>query len=83
MVQQNPSPLDTSRPGVVSSSDVDKEAASARRGKASKPEGVRGQNVKKARGMDRGVGNTPHEAGTDQKVEDAKRTQNQTKPDHT
>lgn len=72
MVQQNPSPLDTSRPGVVSSQDVHKEAASAPRSQASKPEGVRGQNVKKARGMEpEPCGH--NEAGTDQKVEDSKR----------
>ena len=32
-----------------------------------------GQNVKQARGMNKDVGHSPNEAGTDQKVEDAKK----------
>ena len=36
-------------------------------------EGMPGQGVKQARGMNKGVGHSPNEAGTDQKVEDAKR----------
>ena len=36
-------------------------------------EGMPGQNVKQARGMNKGVGHSPNEAGTDQKVEDAKK----------
>jgi hypothetical protein len=79
MTQQNPSPLNTARPGSVSASAVDKAEASAKRSTASEPEGVRGQNVKKARGLDRNTGNSPNEAGTDMKVEDAKRTRNQQK----
>jgi hypothetical protein len=36
-------------------------------------EGMPGQDVKQARGMNKGVGHSPNEAGTDQKVEDAKK----------
>ena len=36
-------------------------------------EGMPGQNVKQARGMNKDVGHSPNEAGTDQKVEDAKK----------
>ena len=36
-------------------------------------EGLPGQNVKQARGMNKDVGHSPNEAGTDQKVEDAKK----------
>lgn len=72
MAQQNPSPLDTSRPGVVSPSDVNKEASSAKRAKNSEPEELRGDDVKKARGINpEPCGH--NEAGTDQKVEDSRR----------
>jgi hypothetical protein len=72
MAQQNPSPLDTSRPGVVSPSDVNKETSSAKRAIGSEPEELRGDNVKKARGINpEPCGH--NEAGTDQKVEDSKR----------
>lgn len=36
-------------------------------------ESARGQDLKKARGLDKDKGHSPNEAGTDQKVEDAKR----------
>lgn len=36
-------------------------------------EKVRGQDTKKARGLDKNVGKSPNEAGTDQKVDDAKK----------
>jgi hypothetical protein len=72
MAQQNPSPLDTSRPGVISPSDVDKQVASAKRVADSDTEELRGDDVKKARGLKpEACGH--HEAGTDQKVEDSKR----------
>lgn len=71
MAQQNPSPLDTSRPGIVSPSDVDKETSSARR-KGTEHEELRGDNVKKARGI-RSEPSGHNEAGTDQKVEDSRR----------
>jgi hypothetical protein len=35
--------------------------------------GQRGSDVKHARGLDRNAGRSPHESGTDQRVEDAKR----------
>lgn len=35
--------------------------------------GQRGSDVKHARGLDRNAGHSPHESGTDQRVEDAKR----------
>lgn len=38
---------------------------------------LRGQDTKKARGMD-DAGHSPNEAGTDQKVEDAKREKSKT-----
>lgn len=72
MAQQNPSPLDVSRPGVVSNAEVNKEKSSARRGTAPLPDEVRGEDLKKARGME----SAPcghNEEGTDQKVADAKR----------
>ncbi len=37
-------------------------------------EAKRGQDVKEARGLKRDAGRSPHEAGTDQRVEDAKKT---------
>lgn len=36
-------------------------------------QGMPGQDVKQARGMNKDVGHSPNEAGTDQKVEDAKK----------
>ena len=36
-------------------------------------EDMPGHNVKQARGMNKDVGHSPNEAGTDQKVEDAKK----------
>lgn len=42
-------------------------------------EGIRGQDVKQARGMNRDAGHSPNEAGTDQKVEDAKKNRHNTK----
>lgn len=72
MAQQNPSPLDVSRPGVVSNVEVEKEKSSARRGSAPEPEEVRGEDLKKARGIEPAPCGH-NEAGTDQKVEDAKR----------
>jgi hypothetical protein len=73
MTQQNPSPLDTSRPGSVSAADVQKETAAARKSANPEPESVRGEDLKKARGLNRDAGHSRNEAGTDQKVEDAKR----------
>jgi hypothetical protein len=35
--------------------------------------GQRGNDVKRARGMSPDAGHSPHESGTDQRVEDAKR----------
>lgn len=36
-------------------------------------ENVPGKDVKKARGLDKDAGHSPNEAGTDQRVEDAKK----------
>lgn len=36
-------------------------------------ESVRGQDLKKARGLNNDKGHSPNEVGTDQKVEDAKK----------
>ena len=72
MAQQNPSPLDTSRPGIVSQAEVQKEFASAGAEEDKAPEEVRGVDVKKARGLDSDACGH-NEAGTDQKVEDSKR----------
>jgi hypothetical protein len=72
MAQQNPSPLDTSRPGVVSPSDVDKETSSARSTADPEPEELPGDDVKKARGI-KPAPCGHNEAGTDQKVEDSRR----------
>ncbi|HYD33748.1 MAG TPA: hypothetical protein VEA39_04185 [Methylophilaceae bacterium] len=71
MAQQNPSPLDTSRNGVVSQAQVQKELASAHTEEAA-PEELRGVDVKKARGLEPAACGH-NEAGTDQKVEDSKR----------
>jgi hypothetical protein len=38
-----------------------------------------GQDLKQARGMNRNVGHSPNEAGTDQRVEDAKRERHNTR----
>jgi hypothetical protein len=72
MAQQNPSPLNTSRPGIVSQDQVQKEFASAVADEEAAPEEVRGVDVKKARGLEPAPCGH-NEAGTDQKVEDSKR----------
>jgi hypothetical protein len=51
------------------SSPMTKEAP----GDATQDEGVRGHDLKKSRGLNRNAGRSPNEAGTDQKVEDAKK----------
>ena len=71
MTQQNPSPLDTSRPGVVSKFEVDKEISSTKRQTSPELESVRGQDLKKARGMEGELKRGQNEPGTDEKVEDA------------
>ena len=42
-------------------------------------EKLRGEDVKEARGLNKDVGHSPNEAGTDQKVEDAKRARHDRK----
>lgn len=42
-------------------------------------ETVRGQDLKEARGYGKDVGHSPNEAGTDQLVEDAKKSRQNTK----
>jgi hypothetical protein len=51
------------------SSPMTKEAP----GDATQDGNVRGQDLKKARGLNKDKGHSPNEAGTDQKVEDAKK----------
>lgn len=71
MTQQNPSPLDTSRPGIVSKFEVDKEISSTKRQTSPELESVRGQDLKKARGINQKTRRDHHEAGTDEKINDA------------
>lgn len=74
MAQQNPSPLHTERPGMVSRTDVDQESSSADGAAAPDTEEIRGADLKKARGLDKASQPCGHnEAGTDQKVGDSKR----------
>lgn len=57
----------TSSPRGTKPQDAEeKEAESLRKG--------RGQDVKKARGLGEKAGESPHEAGTDQRVKDAKKS---------
>jgi len=51
--------------GSIPQSAEEKEAERLRKG--------RGQDLKQVRGLNDKAGNSPHEAGTDQRVEDAKK----------
>lgn len=72
MATQVPSQTSTPR-GSASSASKQSELESLRDREAAEQEEITGQDVKAARGLGKNTGNSPHEAGTDQRVEDAKR----------
>lgn len=65
MAQQHPSTV---------GSPHDSRSVAAEEKQSTQQSSRRGQDVKKARGMNEEIGKSPHEAGTDQRVEDAKKS---------
>jgi hypothetical protein len=72
MAQPTPSQSATPR-GKMPSASKDTELDEVRNGEAVEQEEIPGQDVREARGLSRAAGSSPNEAGTDQRVEDAKR----------
>lgn len=72
MAQPTPSQIGSPR-GKAQSAFKETELDALQSPEASEQEYIPGQNVKEARGLSKDAGHSPHEAGTDQRVEDAKK----------
>ena len=72
MTQPTPSQIGSPR-GKKKSAFKETELDTLHSAEASEQEYIPGQNVKQARGLSKGAGHSPHESGTDQRVEDAQK----------